>query len=278
MVAVSTDGEPGGFVDDGINTQLRTITFSEARKGFDKGEVREFLTEVADWIEGGGGDVVRRRLERIAQKSANMLADAEDGAEGLRREAEQEARGLLDSAKAEADSYRVDAEGEAREHLREARAEATSTRESANQYASEVRTKADEYSETTRAEAKRETDELREESTQEARQTVHSAEQRADKIIAEANRQREDIETVIADLAHRRDSVMAQARKLALELDETVDGLESDIGNRRTSAASAEVEAPVEQVDEKGAADVQTLEKLRVEPPLVRNGNGNGAH
>ena len=265
-------------MDDGINTQLRTITFSEARKGFDKGEVREFLTEVADWIEGGGGDVVRRRLERIAQKSANILADAEDGAEGLRREAEQEARGLLDSAKAEADSYRVDAEAEGREHLREARAEATSTRESANQYASEARTKADEYSETTRAEAKRETDELREESTKEARQTVHSAEQRANQIIAEANRQREDIETVIGDLAHKRDSVMAQARKLALELDETVDGLESEIGNRRSTAATAEVEAPAEPVDQKGAADEPTLEELRVEPPLVRNGNGNGAH
>jgi chromosome segregation ATPase len=265
-------------VDDGINTQLRTITFSEARKGFDKGEVREYLTEVADWIEGGGGDVVRRRLERIAQKSANILADAEDGAEGLRREAEQEARALLDSAKAEADAYRVDAEAEAREHLREARAEATSTRESANQYASETRTKADDYAEGTRSEAKRETDELREETAQEARQTVHSAEQRADQIIAEANRQREDIETVIGDLAHKRDSVMAQARKLALELDETVDGLESDIGNRRTPAVTAEVEAPTEQIDEQSAADVQTLEELRAEPPLVRNGNGNGAH
>ena len=92
-------------MDDGISTQLRTITFSDERKGFDKREVREFLAEVAEWIEGGGGDVVRRRLERIAQKSANMLADAEDGAEGLRREAEQEARALIDNAKADADAY-----------------------------------------------------------------------------------------------------------------------------------------------------------------------------
>ena len=38
---------------------------------------------------------------------------------------------------------------------------------------------------------------------------------------------------MIADLALRRDEVMAQARKLALELDETVDGLETEIGNRR---------------------------------------------
>lgn len=265
-------------MDDGINTQLRTISFSEARKGFDKGEVREFLAEVADWIEGGGGDVVRRRLERIAQKSANILADAEDGAEGLRREAEQEARALLDSAKAEADSYRVDAEAEGREQLREARAEANSNRESANQYASETRTKADEYAEVTRSEAKREADELHEESNQQARQTIAKAQQQAEQILAEANRQREAIETVIGDLAHKRDSVMAQARKLALELDETVDGLESDIGNRRTSTAPAEVaEAPATlELGEQGAADEQTFEELGVGAGLVRNGNGNG--
>ncbi len=41
---------------------------------------------------------------------------------------------------------------------------------------------------------------------------------------------------MIADLALKRDGVMAQARRLALELDETVDGLESEIGNRRTAS------------------------------------------
>lgn len=166
-------------MDDGINTQLRTITFSEARKGFDKGEVREFLS--------------------------------------------------------------------------------------------------DDYSEATRSEAKREADELREESTQEARQAIAGAEQRAEQIIAEANRQRLDIETVIGDLAHKRDTVMAQARKLALELDETVDGLESDIGNRRSSAVSAEPEAPVaEAVAGQSTAEEQKLEELGVGAGLVRNGNGNG--
>ncbi|MEX2106711.1 MAG: hypothetical protein WD810_07410 [Solirubrobacterales bacterium] len=137
-------------MDDEMLNQLRTITFSEARKGFDKEEVHRFLAEVGQWVEGGGGDVVRRRLERIANKSANMLADAEDGAETLRQEAEQEARELLESARAESDAYRVGAETEAREQLRSARAEATSSREAANQYVSETTTKADEYAEQTR--------------------------------------------------------------------------------------------------------------------------------
>lgn len=243
-------------MDDGISTQLRTITFSDERKGFDKREVREFLAEVAEWIEGGGGDVVRRRLERIAQKSANMLADAEDGAESLRREAEQETRALIDNAKADADAARVEAEAEGREQLREARAEATSAREAANQYASETRTKADEYAEQIRFEAKAETDELRDVSAEEARRAVHSAEQRAEQIVAEANRQREAIETVIGDLAEKRDAVSAQVRQLAADLIDTADSVKSDPG--RGSKPSL---VPVEAVADE----------------LVRNGDASGA-
>jgi DivIVA domain-containing protein len=234
-------------MDDEMQKQLRTITFSEERKGYDKGEVREFLTEVAQWVEGGGGDVVRRRLERIAQKSANMLADAEDGAESLRREAEQEVRESLEAAKAEMDSLRADAEAESREQLRDARAEANASRESANQYSTDTRTKADEYAEQTRFEAKRESDELREDSAQEAEQTVRKAEQRAEQLIAEANRRREDIEKVIGDLGQERDGVVAQVRKLALELEATADGIERSAKKRSPKATSEEVEPAVEE-------------------------------
>jgi cell division septum initiation protein DivIVA len=259
-------------MDDEMNTQLRTITFSEERKGFDKDEVRQYLTEVADWIEGGGGDLVRRRLERIAHKSANMLADAEDGAEGLRREAEHEARVMLETAKSEADESRTSAEVEAREQLRDARAEATSCREAANQYAAESGRKADEYAEQTRQEAKRESDELREESAQAARQTVRSAEQRADQIVADATRQREAIETVIGDLGLERDAVVSQVRKFAQELEETVDGLDGDSGARAPKPVLEEVE-PVELdlVDEK-----KSVEELRVGSGPMRRGNGAG--
>jgi cell division septum initiation protein DivIVA len=295
----SLSGNHGGLMDDEMNTQLRTVTFSEERKGFDKGEVRRFLNEVAEWIEGGGGDVVRRRLERIAHKSANMLADAEDGAESLRREAEEETRELLDQAKGEADAYRVDAEAEARDQLREARAEATSCREAANLYASETNRKADEYaSETnrkadeyaaetnrradkyadqTRAEAKRESDKVREDASVEAREIVLSAEAKADQLVAAANRQREDIETVIGDLGLKRDAVMAQVRKFALELEGTVDSLEAETdGPSPAAAASTEqTEAPVLELAADSGDEGESLEELRVDSGLVRNGNGS---
>jgi DivIVA domain-containing protein len=255
-------------MDDEMQNQLRTITFSEERKGYDKGEVRQFLSEVAEWIEGGGGDVVRRRLERIAHKSAKILADAEDGAESLRREAEQETRELLEGARAEADSCRATAEAEAREQLREARVESTSTREAANQYASETGRKADEYAEQTRSEAKRESDELRENAAKEAKQAVRSAEQRAEQIIAEANRRRADVEKVIDDLNLERDAVVAQVRKLALELGGTADKVESETGGR--PAATAEVDPTAER---EAANEGKAVEGLRV----VGQGNGAGA-
>src|SRR5258707_3573742 len=94
----------GGSMDDEMITQLRSPEFAEERRGFSKSEVRGYLDEVADWIEGGGGETVRRRLERIAHKSASMLADAEAGAEELRRDAQAEARERHEEARADADA------------------------------------------------------------------------------------------------------------------------------------------------------------------------------
>jgi cell division septum initiation protein DivIVA len=259
-------------MDDEMLTQLRTIAFSEERKGFDKGEVRQFLAEVAQWVEGGGGDVVRRRLERIAHKSANMLADAEDGAEALRREAEQETQAMLGEAKAEADSCRASAEADARDQLRDARTEVTSSREAANLYASETGAKADEYAKQTRFEAKRDCDKLREDSAQESEQTVRNAEQRADQILAEANRQREAVETIIGDLGMERDSVMAQVRKLALELVGTVDSVKAGSG----AGGSAPAQEKVEPAKGEDGEDGGTVEELRP-AGIVRHGSGPSA-
>jgi chromosome segregation ATPase len=261
-------------MDDEMSTQLRTITFSEERKGFDKREVRDYLAEVAEWIEGGGGETVRRRLERIAHKSANMLADAEDGAESLRREAEDEAREMLETAKAEADTTRDNAEADAREQLRDARVEATATRESANEYSAETGRKADEYANQIRAEAKRETDELRDDAAASARETVRNAEQRADQIIADANGRREDVEAVISDLDAKRHEVKSAVRKLAAELEDTVEDSELPVARKRTRIA---VEEEAEETQEVEASE-ESADVLHLDHGLVRNGNGNGSH
>jgi len=262
-------------MDDEMITQLRTVDFSEARKGFDKEEVRRFLAEVTRWVEGGGGDLVRRRLERIANKSAQMLADAEDGAEDLRREADVEARQLLDRSKSEADEYRTDAETEAREQLRDARTEATSARESADRYVTETTEKADEYAEQTRLEAKRESDDLLDNAAQQAKQAVRSAEQRAEQLIAEATKQREAIETVIGDLAQTRDAAAANVRKLARELVDTADSVVREAGEIEPVRQAPPVPEPPQ------LAAIETTEEpteqLSPEFAPARQRNGSGA-
>jgi F0F1-type ATP synthase membrane subunit b/b' len=259
-------------MDDEMLTQLRTASFSEARKGFDKDEVRRFLAEVDRWIEGGGGDVVRRRLERIAHKSAQMLADAEDGAEGLRREADQEAREMRESAKAEAEAHRDEAEAEARAQLRDARAEASAAREAADRYVEETTTKADEYADQTRLEAKRESEELVDNAARQAKQTIRAAEQRADQLVAEATRQREAIETVIGDLIHERDAVVDNVRELSRELVETADSLVSkaEVSELR-SAGAPDVEPPKLEAVESAEPEEEDDEEAVAAPR--RNGS-----
>jgi len=258
-------------MDDEMLTQLRTASFSEARKGFDKDEVRRFLAEVDRWIEGGGGDVVRRRLERIAHKSAQMLADAEDGAEGLRREADQEAREMRDGAKAEAEAHRDEAEAEARAQLRDARAEASAARESADRYVEETTTKADEYADQTRLEAKRESEELVDNAARQAKQTIRAAEQRADQLVAEATRQREAIETVIGDLIHERDAVVDNVRELSRELVETADSLVSKAEVSELRSAAPDGEPPKLEAVESAEPDEEDDEEAVAAPR--RNGS-----
>jgi DivIVA domain-containing protein len=105
--------------------RIRSATFSIARKGYEKREVERFLGKVADWLEAGGGDqarsdLVKRELERVGEKTASILASAEDSAAEIRAEAEQEAedaRGRADEdarrriAEAQAKAKRIVDEG-----------------------------------------------------------------------------------------------------------------------------------------------------------------------
>jgi DivIVA domain-containing protein len=97
--------------------RIRTATFREARRGYERREVDNFLGGLADWLEAGGSDQVRsetvkRELERVGEKTANILSAAEDTAETLRQEADDEARRIVEAAEAKA--RRIIQEGEKR--------------------------------------------------------------------------------------------------------------------------------------------------------------------
>lgn len=104
-------------MNDNTIERIRTATFKEARRGYDRRDVDGFLAELADWLESGGADEVRsetvkRELQRVGQKTATILSSAEDAAEQMRQEAERDAREAVSAAQAKA--RRMIEEGEKR--------------------------------------------------------------------------------------------------------------------------------------------------------------------
>ena len=170
--------------------RIRTATFTLTRRGYDKREVEQFLNKIADWLETGGGDqarsdLVRRELERVGQRTAGILATAEDSAEQIRADAEEEgaettgrARAAAAQAKQAADEY------------------SEKTRGAADAYAAKVRGEADEY----------------------VAKSQEAAQAKAKRMVDEGAARRRDIEAVISDLVARRDGVIAEANRLADEL------------------------------------------------------------
>jgi DivIVA domain-containing protein len=185
--------------------RIRSATFTIARKGYDKREVERFLQKLADWLEAGGGDqarsdLVKRELERVGEKTAGILSQAEDSAESLRAEAEQEASTTLNRA----------------------REQSTETRKSADEYAGRTRGEADQYAQNARRDAENEAQETRARAAQEAREAIAEAENKAQRIVEDGLRRRRDIEAVITDLVRRRDSVLGDVDQLASELQASV--------------------------------------------------------
>jgi DivIVA domain-containing protein len=187
--------------------RIRSATFSISRKGYDTREVERFLNKLADWLEAGGGDqarseLVKRELERVGEKTARILSEAEDSGEQMRTEAQEEATGTLNRAKEQA----------------------TSTRQAADEYAARTRQTADQYSDKTRQEAERSAQEVRARSTEEARKTIDDAQSKARRIVEEGAKRRGDIEAVISDLVRRRDTLLGGVEQLTSELKAVLTG------------------------------------------------------
>jgi cell division septum initiation protein DivIVA len=168
---------------------IRTATSLE-RRGYDKREVERFLNKIADWLDTGGGDqarsdIVKRELERVGQRTAGILATAEDSAEQIR----------------------ADAERAAAETIERGRAEVARSRKAAQEYSEQIRDDADRYAEETRKAA-----------DQHARGLVAEAESKAEQVVADGIARRRETEAVISDLVARRGTVIEEANRPADEL------------------------------------------------------------
>ena len=224
-------------VDQTSLDRIRNATFPSSRRGYDKREVEKFLARLADWLETGAGDesrsdTVKRELERVGQRTGAILAQAEDSAQQIRDEAEEQANQSVAEANAAADEARSEADA----------------------YAKETRGSADSDAKATRAEA-----------DHKAADAIEQAQAKSRRIVEEGNKRRQDIESVIADLVDRRDTVLADI--------ETLDGkLRSAVDEHRPPDGADPFDVPAEldpmaDTDEPAVEDPELVDEVEEASP-----------
>ncbi len=210
-------------MEDNRIDRIRSTTFPLVRKGYDPVQVEAFLGKLADWLEQGGGDearaqVIRREIDRIGERTASILAGAEDTAQGLRADAEREVAAMIDAAASESSKARADADAYAAKIRTDADRYAEAQHAETNKYAEATRHEADAYAAKTRKAADAEAKRSQEVATQRAEEIVEAAERKARRVVNDGNKRRREIETVIGDLVKQRNAIIADANKLATEL------------------------------------------------------------
>ena len=192
--------------------RVRTATFPVSRRGYDKREVDRFLARFADWLETGLGDVarsdtVREELARVGDRTKSLLTEAHQIATELQTEAQEKADAVL-----------TEAQEKASELSESAKSAATKLKSEADQHAERTRIEADEYAKETRAEADSVAKRLRAEGQEAIERARAEAEEQARALTVEAGRRREELESMITRLQARRDTVVAELRRLSSEL------------------------------------------------------------
>ena len=205
-------------VDQTSLDRIRNATFPSSRRGYDKHEVEKFLGRLADWLQTGGGDesrsdAVKKELEKVGERTGAILSQAEDSAQQIRAEAEEEARGTINSA---------------------------------NLQASEARAEADTYATETRASAERQSQEAIEQAQAQARRIVDEANQRRDDmeaLIGDLIRRREDVIADTEELSRKLTVAVEQHRSEEMQMPERL-AAPGDPGAAETEIApeSAEME------------------------------------
>lgn len=116
--------------DEPSPEQLRSASFPQAFKGYDRDAVHAFLDRVADWVEGGAAGVrqavpdVKRELEKVGERTAGILTAAEEAAAKVRAEAAEYASATREAADEELRRATAEANRKAEELVADAEARA----------------------------------------------------------------------------------------------------------------------------------------------------------
>jgi DivIVA domain-containing protein len=147
--------------------QIRARRFARVRKGYDPDQVRDFLDEVATWMEQIESDLLSAHDEaeaisrrpgpdpyaQMGSQMAELMRGAEEHAARVRREADEESTKQLAGAKQGAEEIRAEAQGQAKRIRTEAQEDAERLRREAHEEGTQLRAEAHAAVERARAEA-----------------------------------------------------------------------------------------------------------------------------
>ncbi|MGH9078034.1 MAG: DivIVA domain-containing protein, partial [Acidimicrobiales bacterium] len=208
--------------------------FSVSRRGFDAGEVREFLGRVAgevrelrerlEWATEARRDAEERALHprfdeetllgAVGEETANILRSARSAAADIHTRAEERAAAVL---------------GEAGEVLGRRVAEAETA-------AAAVTSAAQEGAEAVRAAARQDAEGVRQQADQERRMTVEAAQSIREKILADLNRRRRMANVQIEQLRAGRERLLDAYMVVRRTLEQVTDELQRADGEARAAA------------------------------------------
>jgi DivIVA domain-containing protein len=194
--SVPPPGPPSFDPDPTPIESIRAANFAIGLRGYDRDQVDAFLARLADQLERApaappaesdvdDSGALRQELERIGERTKQILTAAEETAQELRSEAASKAQ---------------------------------ETRSAAEKWANRVRGDAEEFADSTRAQVNEEARLARAEASRKADELVTGAEQRADEVLQDTANRRRLLETRIESLVERRDAILADARALVDEL------------------------------------------------------------
>ncbi len=216
--------------------QIRRREFASVRRGYDPDQVRDYLAQVAEQVEGLESQLREARLaegasgpsgappgpppsddpyERLSKRLTTLLATADQEAEGILVEARADAARMLNEARTEADRIRVDAQARA------------------------------------------------EEARQEGNELLEKAKQESDRVLVGLSARREDLVQHLQEMQSR---LIGVAKELEVAIDEPVLAKETkkETGrSRETAVAAAPADPPAAADDHEETSDpVDSLEGM----------------
>ncbi len=219
--------------------------FGTSRRGFDRDEVRAFLSRVAEQLRATAARErqlqiqLRDAEERAAhpdideasmfgEETARILRSAQEAAADIRAKAEEHAQKVLEDAHQQATAMRQEAEG-----ILDAR-----TQEAASA-AEALRREADQEAERMAARAQAEAEALMATVNARAQTTVQEAEARRDRVLNDLARRRLVAATQVEQLRAGRERLLDAYRTVRRTLEEVTDDLQRADAEARAAAEAA---------------------------------------